>query len=77
MAMPSFKRKVAEVTEGKVAAHRLYSAAFYIAHNGFAADGFLMTLSLKRAIDPTAGSLLRRELPTGLRDGDGFCAQAI
>ena len=30
-----------------------------------------MTLSQKREIDSAAGSLLRRELPTGLRDGDG------
>jgi hypothetical protein len=38
---------------------------------GFAAIGILMTLLPHRAIDSTAGSLPRRELPTGLRDGDG------
>ena len=37
----------------------------------------LMTLSLKHAIDSTVGSLPRRELPTGLRDDDGFYAQAV
>ena len=30
-----------------------------------------MTLPSKHAIASAAGSLLRRELPTGLRDGDG------
>jgi hypothetical protein len=37
----------------------------------------LMTLSLKHAIDSTVGSLPRRELPTGLRDGNGFYVQAV
>ena len=41
---------------------------------GFVAIGILMTLSPKRAIASTAGSLLRRELPTGLRDGNGDAA---
>ena len=41
---------------------------------GFAAVGILMTLSQKREIDSAAGSLLRRELPTGLRDGGGIFA---
>ena len=41
---------------------------------GFAAIGILMTLLPHRAIDSTVGSLLRRELPTGLRDGDGCAA---
>jgi hypothetical protein len=36
-----------------------------------------MTLSLKHAIDSTVGSLPGRELPTGLRDGDGFYTQAV
>ena len=42
--------------------------------SGFAAIGILMTLPLKREDDSTGGSLLRRELPTGLRDGDGSAA---
>jgi hypothetical protein len=37
----------------------------------------LMTLSLKHTIASAAGSLPRRELPTGLRDGDGFYTQAV
>ena len=41
---------------------------------GFAAVGILMTLSQKRAIDSAGGSLPRRELSTGLRDGDGVAA---
>ena len=41
---------------------------------GSAAIGILMTLSPKRENDSAAGSLLRRELPTGLRDGDGSAA---
>jgi hypothetical protein len=36
-----------------------------------------MTLSLKHTIASAAGSLPRRELPTGLRDGDGFYTQAV
>jgi hypothetical protein len=44
---------------------------------GYAAGGFLKTLFLKRVIASAVGSLPRRELPTGLRDGDGFCAQII
>ena len=47
-------------------------------HNsGSAAIGILKTLHPKRAIDSAAGSLPRRELPTGLRDGDGFYTQAV
>ena len=42
--------------------------------SGFAAVGILMTLTLKRANDSTGGSLPRRELSTGLRDGDGSAA---
>ena len=42
--------------------------------NGFAAMGTLMTVTLKREDDSTGDSLLRRELPTGLRDGDGSAA---
>ena len=41
---------------------------------GFAAMGILMPVTLKREDDATGGSLLRRELPTGLRDGDGSAA---
>jgi hypothetical protein len=40
--------------------------------NGSAAIGILMTLHKQREIATTAGSLPRRELPTGLRDGDGI-----
>ena len=39
---------------------------------GSAAVGNLMTLHKKRAIDTAGGSFLGKELPTGLRDGDGF-----
>ena len=46
-------------------------AAGVQAESGFAAVGFLMTLHRKRAIDCTAGSFLRKELPTGVRNGDG------
>ena len=42
--------------------------------SGCAAVGILMTLSPKRTIDSAVGSLPRRELPTGLRDGDGGAA---
>ena len=41
---------------------------------GSAANGILMTLPQKRENDSAVGSLLRRELPTGLRDGDGGAA---
>jgi len=44
---------------------------------GSAADGILMTLPLKHAIDSAGGSLPRRELPTGLRDGDGSGPQGL
>lgn len=37
----------------------------------------LMTLSLKHTIASAAGSLPRRELPTGLRDVNGFYTQAV
>jgi len=69
--------EVTEVAEGKVAACKLGSAALLIHASGSAADGILKTLSLKRVIDTAVGSLPRRELPTGLRDGDGFCALFI
>jgi hypothetical protein len=38
---------------------------------GSAAIRILMTLHPKRTIASAVGSLPRRELPTGLRDGDG------
>jgi len=41
-----------------------------IRDSGFAAVGALITPPPKRATDTAAGSLPRRELPTGLRDGD-------
>jgi hypothetical protein len=44
--------------------------------SGEAAVGILTTLHNKRAIASTVGSLPRRELSTGLRDGDGFGPQA-
>ena len=43
-------------------------------YSGSAAVGILKTLSPKRAIDSAGGSLPRRELSTGLRDGDGCAA---
>jgi hypothetical protein len=46
-------------------------------NSGGAADGILMTLPLKRTIDSAGGSLPRRELPTGLRDGDGSGLQGL
>ena len=42
-----------------------------MAVSGGTAVGILMTLHNKRAIASAVGSLLRRELSTGLRDGDG------
>jgi hypothetical protein len=44
---------------------------------GYAAVEILMTLHKKRAIASTVGSLLRRELSTGLRDGDGSGPQGL
>ncbi len=41
---------------------------------GEAAAGTLMTLSLKQENDTAEGSLPRRELSTGLRDGDASAA---
>jgi hypothetical protein len=43
-------------------------------NRGPAAVGILMNLNPKRENDTATGSLLRRELPTGLRDGDGSAA---
>ena len=42
--------------------------------SGCAAVGILVTPSPKRAIASAGGSLPRRELSTGLRDGDGVAA---
>jgi hypothetical protein len=42
-----------------------------IPDSGFAAIGILKTLHPKSAIASIVGSLLRRELPTGVRDGNG------
>jgi hypothetical protein len=47
------------------------------AYSGCAADGILKTLTLKHEIASAAGSLPRRELPTGLRDGDGYSPEGL
>jgi hypothetical protein len=59
---------------GRRAEARLLLDGRRLSISGCAAVGILMTLSQKREIDSAAGSLLRRELPTGLRDGGGIFA---
>ena len=59
---------------GRRAEARLLLDGRRLSNRGCAANGILMTLSRKRGNDAAGGSLLRRELPTGLRDGDGSAA---
>ena len=56
---------------GRRAEARLLLDGRRLSISGCAAVGILMTLSPKRGNDAAGGSLPRRELPTGLRDGDG------
>ena len=66
---------------GKLVCLRLISSWWLVSggwdYRGFAAIGFLVTLPPKRGNDAARGSLLRRELPTGLRDGDGSGPQGL
>ena len=59
---------------GRRAEARLLLDGRRLSNRGCAANGILMTLSPKRGNDAAGGSLPRRELPTGLRDGDGSAA---
>ena len=54
---------------------QLVASSWY--NSGYAAVGFLKTLPPNRASASAQGSLPRRELHTGLRDGNGFYAQDV
>ena len=59
---------------GRRAEARLLLDGRRLSNRGCAANGILMTLSRKRGNDAAGGSLPKRELSTGLRDGDGIAA---
>ena len=59
---------------GRRAEARLLLDGRRLSNRGCAANGFLMTLSRKRGNDAAGGSLPKRELSTGLRDGDESAA---